>query len=249
MRTISFLNMKGGVGKTTTSINVAAGLASKGYTVLLIDYDPQGNTTSMFENEIPNTTISTLMVDGGTADQAMIEVQDRLWLIPSELALANAEMDLRMQANAPQHNRLQRIIRPVSNRFDFCIIDCAPIINLLTVNAIMVSNEIIVPIKPDKFAIQGFNVTIKNLKQVCENFELDIDYKILFTIVNKNNEEKNLMSQVTKIVGPKRVFKTVIRNQPKPVISASSRNQMVINDNKAKVAEDLKELVQEILEG
>ena len=113
----------------------------------------------------------------------------------------------------------------------------------------MASTEIIVPIKPDKFAIQGFRVTIKNLKQVCDNFELDIDYRILFTIVNRNNEERELMEQVKGIVGEERVFRTTIRNQPKPVIVASSQNKMVVNDDKAKIAKDLSDLVQEILEG
>lgn len=192
MKTISLLNMKGGVGKTTTSVNLATGLAMKGKRVLLVDFDPQGNTTSIYDVEY-EFNISDVLKGNCTSEEAIVQADQNLWLLPAELELSNTEMEIRLQQNTPQHNRLQKALEKVQNKFDYCIVDCPPIINLLTVNAIIASNLIIVPIKPDKFAISGFSVTMQNIEQIRENWELSLDYKILFTIVNRNNEEQAII--------------------------------------------------------
>lgn len=250
MHSLALLNMKGGVGKTTMSINMATGFAMQGKRTLLIDLDPQSNTTSIYLDKEPDATISELLKGEKTAAETAVVVDDNLWLIPAKLDLANTEMDLRLQNNAPQHNRLQKAIVQMKDRFDFCVIDCPPIINLLTVNAIMASNLIVVPIKPDRFALQGFGVTVQNIMSIRENWELDLDYKILFTIVNRNNEEKEIISQLREMVKG-RAFETEIRSQPKPIAGASARGKAVImeNDPRVGVAEDMRRLVDEIMGG
>lgn len=248
MKTISLLNMKGGVGKTTTSLNLAAGLALKGKRVLLVDYDPQANTTSIFQDEPPETSINEIMTGVASIKDVMIKVDDNLWLVPSELALTNTEMEMRAQTTAPQHNRLEKALAQVKDQFDYCIIDCAPAISLLTVNAIIASNHIIVPIKPDKFAVKGFVVTNDNIQQIKKNWELDLSYSILFTIINRNNEEREVIRQLREMAGSN-VFQTEIRSQPKPIAAASLSNSVVIRQTgkDVGVAEDMRKLVDEIM--
>lgn len=250
MYTISMLNMKGGVGKTTTSINLATGLAMKGQRTLLVDLDPQSNTTSIFTDGTPEATTSDVLKGNVQARDAVLPVDDSLWLMPSELALATTDTDLRIQTNAPQHNRLHKALLSVQDQFDYCIVDCPPIINLLTVNAIMASNLIVVPIKPDRFALDGFAVTMRNITQIRENWELDLDFKVLFTIVNRNNEERDIIMQLRE-AAPGKAFTTEIRCQPKPIAGASARREAVIKktDPRIGVADDLRRLVDEVLEG
>ena len=109
MKTISLLNMKGGVGKTTMSINLAEGMHMKGKSVLLIDLDPQANTTSMYLDEV-DVTVKDIIAEGKPGENVAVEVKKGFWLIPSELSLSNAELELRMNAGVPQHNRLKKSI-------------------------------------------------------------------------------------------------------------------------------------------
>jgi len=248
VKTISLLNMKGGVGKTTTSLNLASGMAMKGKRVLLVDYDPQANTTSIFPAVTTMKSISEVMSGAASIKEVMQQVDENLWLVPSDLSLSNTEMAIRAQSTAPQQDRLQKALRQGKDQFDYAIIDCAPTINLLTVNAIIASNHVIVPIKPDKFAVQGFAVTHENIQEIKRNWELDLQYSILFTIINRNNEEKEVIRQLREIAG-KNVLKTEIRAQPKPIAAASLNNTVVIkqNDKDVGVADDLRRLVDEVL--
>jgi chromosome partitioning protein len=249
MKTVSLLNMKGGVGKTTMSVNLATGLAMSGQRTLLVDLDPQGNTTSLYDVSTDATT-SEIMKGECSIKDVIKEVEKNLSIVPSKLDLVNTEIEIRMQAHAPQHNRLQKALIQIKDDFDYCIVDCPPIINLLTVNAIIASDLIIIPIKPDKFAIQGFAVTTKNIQEIKENWDIKLDWKILFTIVNRNNEEREIISQLRKMV-VNQAYKTEIRSQPKPIAGASARNKAVITDTDPKtgVAEDMRRLLDEIMEG
>ena len=245
MITISILNIKGGVGKTTTSLNVAAGLADRGKRVLLIDYDPQSNTTSIFKVS-PEVTIGDIMLETIDIKDALNAVEENLWVIPSNIELANIEVSLRMQSTGSQHDKLHKALKQVEFQFDYCIIDCAPNINILTLNAIYASNVLIIPIKPDKFALQGFNVTIESINNINENYELNLDYFVIFTVVNRNSEEKRIIQAVRSLVG-QNAFKAKVRNQPSPVVKASNANKMVIRNLFTSVSKDYRNVVGEIL--
>lgn len=247
MKVISFLNMKGGVAKTTSSINSAVGLANKGYRVLLIDFAPQANTTYNFCTN-PKFTINDLLNDTATLEQVLLKTnQTNLWIIPSELALAQTEATIRVQTNAPQHNRLEKILKQVEDEFDFVIIDCDPIINILTINVIIASSLIIIPVKPDVYALQGFTYTTNNINDIKKNFELDVDYKVLFTSVNRNNADKEMIEEITNFI-PDKVFKSQIRSQSKPISIASLSKKAVITENQERVgvAKDYQEFVDEL---
>lgn len=254
MKTIGFLNIKGGVGKTTTSFNVAAGLAEKGRQVLLVDFDPQANTTSIFFRERPDLTITALIKSmiSSSNDKKLnpmdvaVEVINNLWVIPSSLDLTMYDVELRLNPTIQQHDILSKILQSVYDNFDYCIIDCGPIMNLLTINVIIPSDLLVIPIKPDKFAVDGFGITINNILQIRESFKLNLDYKVLFTMVNRNNPEKKIIKELIELVGSRNIFKTQIRNQPKPIAEASSNKGLVIRDKKAKVTEDILKLIEEI---
>lgn len=245
MKTISFLNMKGGVGKTTSSLNVATGLAMKGYKTLLIDFDPQANSTSIFINDLPELAINHLIFNPTLTSNAIVSVDENLDLIPSSLDLAMSEMELCLQKKLPQHNRLLKILAEVKN-YEYVIIDCPPIINTLTINAILASDEIIVPIKPDKFAVSGFGITMKNVMEIKENFDCNPKIKVLFTIVSRNNTEKEVINQLSSATD---TYESRIRNQPKPIAEASLENRVVIKDVKIPVAQDYIALVNEMIGG
>jgi chromosome partitioning protein len=249
MKKISFLNIKGGVGKSTMSFNLATEMANRGSRVLLIDYDPQSNTTVMFLNVDEDTVTICDVMRKGEIDAAIVPVGDNLWLVPSELSLSNMEMELRMRVTAPTSNLLEKLLETVSDRFDYAVIDSSPYLNLLTINAIVASDRIVIPIKPDVFALQGYKVTVENIGLIKENYGLDVDYRILFTMVNRNNVEAALTDQLREREGG-RVYRTQIRNQPRPIIAASSQRRMVINDTNpnTKVAADMRAAVDEILE-
>ncbi len=152
-----------------------------------------------------------------------------------------------MQTNTPQHNLLKRALKSVEKEYDFCIVDCPPIINLLTVNAIISSGLVVVPVKPDSFALSGFNITNQNIEQIKENFEINIVNKILFTIVNRNKEENEIISQLRSISNDE-IFRSQIRNQAKPIIAANINKQAVIRNysKNCGVAEDYREFISEI---
>ncbi|MBE6065905.1 ParA family protein [Clostridium cochlearium] len=247
MKTIAFLNMKGGVGKTTTSVNVATGIAMKGKRVLLVDFDPQSNATSLYDIDY-DISISDVLKGTVNVKDSIKTIDDNLWLIPSSLDLFDTEIELRLQTDAPQHNRLKKALGQIQDQFDYCIIDCPPIVNLLTVNAILSSNLLIIPIKPEKHAVSGFNYTIKNVLKLKTNWELDLEFKVLFTIVNRNIEEQAIIEQITNLI-PEQCFKTIIRSQPKPIVASSMSNKAVIKETSKDipVAEDLRHLVTEIM--
>ncbi len=261
MKTIGFLNIKGGVGKTTTSFNVAAGLAEMGKRVLLVDFDPQANTTSIFFKERPKLTITNLirsMITPNNADklepmEVAKEITPNLWVMPSALDLTMFDVELRLNPTIQQHDVLHKVLQSVCNNFDYCIIDCGPIMNLLTMNVIIPSDLLIIPIKPDTFAVDGFLITTSNIATIRENFQLKLEYKVLFTIVNRNNAEKEIINEVKKRVGARNIFKTQIRNQPKPIAEASSHKGLdthkglVIQNKESKVAQDMWNLIEEII--
>lgn len=246
MKTYAFLNMKGGVGKTTSSLNVATGLAMNGYKTLLIDFDPQANTTDTFlsDDEYPSITIDKLIFETELTKSAIMHIEENLDLLPSSIDLAETELGLCTQKKMPQHNRLKKIIEQVQNEYDYVIIDCQPIINTLTINIILAADKIIIPIKPEKYALNGFKTTIKNISELKENFEAKAEFKVLITMKNKNNADKDIVNQLRELSLP--MYTTEIRYQAKPVADAANNDRLLIKD-KANVAQDYKELVFEIL--
>ncbi len=243
---ISILNMKGGVGKTTTSVNLAQGLGELGYKTLLIDFDPQANSTDMFINYDNHSYTYIDEVLNGEDIQVYSTKDKNVSIVPSRLDLATTEKNILLSTKA-QHNRLYKALRGIKNEFDYIIIDCPPILNLLTVNALNASNEVIIPIKIDKAAHKGFHITLENIKEISDSYDLDIKYRVLFTMVTRTKVDAQKIEEITKECTNENVIQTRIRNQAKPIKEASYNQEVIIN-GKSGVGNDYLNLVNELLE-
>lgn len=171
-KVISFANQKGGVGKTTSAINIAASLGVLGHKVLIIDLDPQGNTTSglgVAKKQLKITTKDVLTGEA-TAKEALIETEfNNLWLIPTNISLASAEYELYdLCENDELPYRMKKVLEPIRDDFDYIIVDCPPSLGMLTINSFTASDGIIVPMQCEFYALEGLSqlmVTIKGIKQ------------------------------------------------------------------------------------
>lgn len=249
MKTISLLNLKGGVAKTTTSGNIAKGLANRGFKTLLIDTDMQANATSIFlEDERSKEDykgFAELIVDEklDDVDQYVYNVIENLDMIGSSLAVAESELKVRNSFNRNSSNIVKKVLKKLDSKYDYCIIDCAPTINLITLNIIIASDEIIIPIKIDKFALEGYRTTLKNINQIIDDYELDTEVTVLYTMVNRNNIDKQFIQEIS---GNR--FETTIRHQAKPVTESALKNEVLIDSSKSsKVKDDYLNLIDEIV--
>ncbi|MCH1942444.1 ParA family protein [Holdemania massiliensis] len=277
MEVITIVNFKGGTGKSETTRNLAKGNAEKGKRVLVIGNDPQGDITKALspttssiskidlsavvsENELIHAILNHINYEVELSDlylqpkkikEAIIHTDiENLDIIPSTLNLSNSEIKIRSDATMPQHNRISMMLREVKNDYDLVLIDCAPALNLLTINAICATtSKILIPLKIDEGGLSGWALTVQLIHKICEGYGLDIDYVVLFTMVQKTShgwlkECDQIIKSFSRILG-KKVFKTVIRNQAKGVLSAGFKKDFTI-DGKSGVSEDYRNLVEEL---
>jgi chromosome partitioning protein len=166
MSVIAFVNQKGGVGKTTTTVNLGAALARSGRSVLVVDMDPQANATSALGREaVPGRDIYDLLLDSVPAAEAIVDTTAAgVLLIPSSRDLAGAEIDL--VAVAGREQRLRQALAPIRDRYDYVLIDCPPSLGLLTVNALAAADEVIVPVQCEYLALEGLGHLARTLELV-----------------------------------------------------------------------------------
>ena len=183
---IAFANQKGGVGKTTSAVNIAASVGIIGKKVLMVDLDPQGNTTSGFginKKKVKNSTYDVL-IGRCTAKEAVIETEfDNLSLLASTISLAGAEFDLYEMEN--REFRLRDAIKEIESEYDYIFIDCPPSLGMLTVNALSSANGVIIPMQCEYYALEGLSqlmITLRKIKQLY-NPSLEIS-GILLTMYN-----------------------------------------------------------------
>lgn len=190
MKVISVINLKGGVAKTISSINISCVLASQGNRVLLIDNDKQGNTSKFFNlHSYEESSISdVLTVRGFEVENAIKPTQYKgLDIVPANMTLLRANNDLLLDVSRPQQTRLQKALKSIEDSYDYCVIDNAPDINMSVMNALVASDDVLVPIKVDKFSFDGLEQLLEQIDDVKE-FNKNINFRGCFiTMFKKNN--------------------------------------------------------------
>ncbi|MBR1854944.1 MAG: ParA family protein [Lachnospiraceae bacterium] len=211
-RIIAVANQKGGVGKTTTSINLSAALAMKGKKVLVIDTDPQGNTTSGFgieKNDLDNTVYELILGECSIGDCMIRDVIHNISVIPSNVNLAAAEIEL----IGVDHKEyiLKNEVDYVKDSFDYVIIDCPPSLNMLTINAMTTANGVLVPIQCEYYALEGLSQLIHTVNLVKErlNPSLEMD-GVVFTMYDSRTNLSNQVVENVKQNLKAHIFQTLI---------------------------------------
>jgi len=210
---IAFTNQKGGVGKTTTCVNVSAYLAAMGKKVLLVDIDPQSNACSGFgiENKLIQKSIYHCLIGECAAEEIILPTGvENLWVIPSNLDLAGAEIDMVYMTG--REKILRGILSRLRNNYDYITIDCPPSLGLLTINAITASDSVMIPIQGEYYALKGLSQlmnTLKLIKQRNLNPTLEIEGVVLTMFDSRSNLVQTVAEEIHKFFGQK-VFETKI---------------------------------------
>ena len=210
-RIIAIANQKGGVGKTTTAVNLAAALAFEGQKVLLIDLDPQGNATSglgVNKNEVKHTLYDVLTEEIAMDAAVQATAVENLFLVPSNRQLVGAEVEF-VSIDAREY-RLKNCLGPMTAGYNFVIIDCPPSLSLLTVNGLVAANGVLVTLQCEYYALEGLSELLQTIKLVRDNLNPELRVEgVLLTMHTHTNLSKQVVDDVRDHLGSK-VFQTVI---------------------------------------
>ena len=248
-RTIAIANQKGGVGKTTTAINLSACIAEQGYKVLTIDIDPQGNTTSGLgvDKSKLKRTVYQLLIDECTIEQCMYEsIVDNLFIIPSDVNLAGAEIEL--IGIEDREYILNTHVSKIRDFFDYIIIDCPPSLNTLTINALTTANSVIVPIQCEFYALEGLSQLVHTINLVKERLNPNLEMEgVVFTMYDART---NLSLQVVENVRANLehdIYKSIIPRNVRLAEAPSHGLPINLYDPKSQGAEAYRALAEEVI--
>ena len=196
---ICIANQKGGVGKTTTAVNLAACLAEEGKRTLLLDMDPQGNASSGLGVKAEKKTVYEALLGECTLESAIEGTrQDHLWVAPSDIRLAGAELELASLDR--REYRMRAAIEPLRDRYDFVIIDCPPSLGLLTINALSAAQSVLIPIQCEYYALEGVTALMNTVQRVKRglNPKLEIEGVLLTMLDGRTNLGLQVVAEVKK---------------------------------------------------
>ncbi|AND86291.1 AAA family ATPase [Clostridium tyrobutyricum] len=250
MKIISIFNQKGGVGKTTTSINLSVYLAVKGYKVLNIDIDPQGNTTSGlgFDKSSIDKSIYDILCSDSDIDQVMkkSELVDNFYMIPSTMELAGAEVELINVNN--RESILKDKIKSMKQDFDFVFIDCPPSLGILTINALSCSNSVLIPIQCEFYALEGVGQLVNTIQLVKRSLNPDLDVEgVVMSMYDGRTRLSNEVASEVKKYFKDKVYTTTIPRNIRLAEAPSFGLPIALYDDKCRGAKAYDNLTEEFL--
>ena len=249
-KVMAISNQKGGVGKTTTSINLASGLAHVGKKVLLIDFDSQGNATQGLGANQNNSqaTIYSVLMEGVPIQQAIVpKVNPRIDIVPANINLAGADLDMDKMEYGKEE-LLKKAIAPIRDQYDYIIIDCPPSLNMLTINAMTTGDSVLVPIQCEYYALEGLSQLIHTIDLVKERLNKRLKMEgVVFTMYDART---NLSLQVVENVKEnlnQNIYKTIIPRNVRLAEAPSYGQPINIYDPRSAGAESYRLLAEEVL--
>lgn len=248
-RIIAITNQKGGVGKTTTAINLAATLAEANQRVLLVDFDPQGNATSGFgigREDINNTIYRVLTGECKIDEAILMDVIENMDLIPADMNLAAVEVEFADQEN--KNLILKNLLKDCTERYDYILIDCPPSLGTITVNALSASNSVIIPIQCEYYALEGLNQVLNTISLVKQGLNPDLVIEgIVLTMYDSRNKLSQQVVETVKQYFDGNIYETLIPRNVRLAEAPSHGLPITQYDSSSSGADSYRKLAAEVM--
>ncbi len=247
-RILAVANQKGGVGKTTTSVNLATALSAVGKKVLLVDLDPQGNATTglgLKRNILSKTVYDVIFEEADLIDAVRVTKIPNLKILPSSVHLSGAEIEL--VGAARREYRLKKVLRD-NIGYDYVVIDCPPSLGMLTLNAMVASDSVVVPLQCEFFALEGLSQLVKTIERIKKSFNPDLDiHGVLLTMYDQRNKLSSMVADDVRSFFGRKVYDTVIPRNVRLSEAPSFGLPAIIYDMKCVGAKAYIDLASEVL--